>query len=130
MLVIARALVVPSRIITHDGPFGGLAPAIVKEIMDALMSPRGKVAMIIVEHHGETMISIVHRTYVLVNGQRHKAPSGRWNRTRPCGSGCWGWWMPRWWGDRCARLASVPHPRIRLRYAGRGATSPRTRHRR
>jgi len=69
MLSIARALVVPSRIILLDEPFEGLAPAIVKEVMDALVSLRGKVAMIIVEHHAETVLPIVDRTYVLVNGQ-------------------------------------------------------------
>jgi branched-chain amino acid transport system ATP-binding protein len=69
MLAIARALVVPSRIILLDEPFEGLAPAIVKEVMDALVSLRGKVAMIIVEHHAETVLPIVDRTYVLVNGQ-------------------------------------------------------------
>jgi len=37
--------------------------------MDALVSLRGKVAMIIVEHHAETVLPIVDRTYVLVNGQ-------------------------------------------------------------
>jgi ABC-type branched-subunit amino acid transport system ATPase component/ABC-type branched-subunit amino acid transport system permease subunit len=69
MLAIARALVVPSRIILLDEPFEGLAPAIVKEVMDALVSLRGKVAMIIVEHHAESVLPIVDRTYVLVNGQ-------------------------------------------------------------
>jgi branched-chain amino acid transport system ATP-binding protein len=69
MLAIARALVVPSRIILLDEPFEGLAPAIVKEVMDVLVSLRGKVAMIIVEHHAETVLPIVDRTYVLVNGQ-------------------------------------------------------------
>jgi ABC-type branched-subunit amino acid transport system ATPase component len=69
MLAIARALVVPSRIILLDEPFEGLAPAVVKEVMDALVSLRGKVAMIIVEHHAETVLPIVDRTYVLVNGQ-------------------------------------------------------------
>ena len=69
MLAIARALVVPSRIILLDEPFEGLAPSIVKEVMDALVSLRGKVAMIIVEHHAETVLPIVDRTYVLVNGQ-------------------------------------------------------------
>ncbi len=69
MLAIARALVVPSRIILLDEPFEGLAPAVVKEVMDALVSLRGKVAMIIVEHHAETVLPIVDRVYVLVNGQ-------------------------------------------------------------
>ena len=69
MLAIARALVVPAKLILLDEPFEGLAPTIVKEVMDALARLRGKVAMVIVEHHTETVLPLVDRAYVLVNGQ-------------------------------------------------------------
>ena len=69
MLAIARALVMPARVILLDEPFEGLAPAIVKEVMDALAKLRGKVAMVIVEHHAETVLPLVDRAYVLVNGR-------------------------------------------------------------
>jgi ABC-type branched-subunit amino acid transport system ATPase component len=69
MLAIARALTVPARVILLDEPFEGLAPSIVQEVMDALVRLRGRVAMIIVEHHAETVLPIVDRAYVLVNGQ-------------------------------------------------------------
>ncbi len=69
MLAIARALTVPSRLILLDEPFEGLAPTVVQEVMDALVRLRGRVAMIIVEHHAETVLPIVDRAYVLVNGQ-------------------------------------------------------------
>ena len=69
MVAIARTLVAPSRLILLDEPFEGLAPAVVKEVLDALAKLRGKVAMVIVEHHAETVLSIVDRAYVLVNGQ-------------------------------------------------------------
>jgi len=69
MLAIARALTVPSKLILLDEPFEGLAPAVVQEVMDALVRLRGRVAMIIVEHHAETVLPIVDRAYVLVNGQ-------------------------------------------------------------
>ena len=69
MLAIARALMVPARLILLDEPFEGLAPAIVKEVMDALVRLRGRVAMLIVEHHAETVLPMVDRAYVLVNGQ-------------------------------------------------------------
>ena len=69
MLAIARALMVPARVILLDEPFEGLAPAIVTEVMDALVRLRGKVAMVIVEHHAETVLPITDRAYVLVNGQ-------------------------------------------------------------
>jgi ABC-type branched-subunit amino acid transport system ATPase component/ABC-type branched-subunit amino acid transport system permease subunit len=69
MLAIARALMVPARVILLDEPFEGLAPAIVKEVMDALVRLRGRVSMVIVEHHAETVLPIVDRAYVLVNGR-------------------------------------------------------------
>ena len=69
MLAIARALMVPAKLILLDEPFEGLAPAIVQEVMAALVRLRGKVAMVIVEHHAETVLPIVDRAYVLVNGQ-------------------------------------------------------------
>lgn len=69
MLAIARALMVPAKLILLDEPFEGLAPTIVKEVMDALVQLRGKVAMVIVEHHAESVLPLVDRAYVLVNGQ-------------------------------------------------------------
>ncbi len=68
MVAIARSLVVPSKLILLDEPFEGLAPAVVKEVMEALLKLRGRVAMVIVEHHAETVLPIVDRAYVLVNG--------------------------------------------------------------
>ncbi len=69
MLAIARALMVPAKLILLDEPFEGLAPTVVKEVMDALAQLRGRVAMVIVEHHAETVLPLVDRAYVLVNGQ-------------------------------------------------------------
>jgi len=68
MVAIARALMVPSKLILLDEPFEGLAPAVVNEVMEALLKLRGKVAMVIVEHHAETVLPIADRAYVLVNG--------------------------------------------------------------
>ena len=39
-----------------------------QEVTQALVRLRGRVAMVIVEHHAETVLSIVDRAYVLVNG--------------------------------------------------------------
>jgi branched-chain amino acid transport system ATP-binding protein len=69
MLAIARALMVPAKLILLDEPFEGLAPTIVKEVMDALAQLRGRVAMVIVEHHAESVLPLVDRAYVLVNGR-------------------------------------------------------------
>lgn len=69
MVAIARALVAPSRLILLDEPFEGLAPAIVNEVMAAIMKLRGKVAMILVEHHAQQVLSLADRAIVLVNGK-------------------------------------------------------------
>ncbi|MGH7152437.1 MAG: ATP-binding cassette domain-containing protein, partial [Acetobacteraceae bacterium] len=69
MVAIARALMVPARLVLLDEPFEGLAPAIVQEVVGALVKLRGRVGMVIVEHHAESVLPIVDRAYVLVNGQ-------------------------------------------------------------
>jgi branched-chain amino acid transport system ATP-binding protein len=69
MVAIARALMVPSKVILLDEPFEGLAPAIVQEVMDALVRLRSRASLIIVEHHAETVLPIADRVCVLVNGR-------------------------------------------------------------
>ena len=69
MVAIARSLVVPSKLILLDEPFEGLAPAVVNEVMESLVKLRGKVAMVLVEHHAEMVLPIADRAYVLVNGR-------------------------------------------------------------
>ncbi|VTU36513.1 Ribose import ATP-binding protein RbsA [Variovorax sp. PBS-H4] len=69
MVAIARALVAPARLILLDEPFEGLAPAVVNEVMAAILKLRGRVAMVLVEHHAEQVLSIVDRACVLVNGK-------------------------------------------------------------
>ncbi len=68
MVAIARALMVPSRVILLDEPFEGLAPAVVQEVMEAVVRLRGRASLVIVEHHAEMVLPIVDRAYVLVNG--------------------------------------------------------------
>jgi ABC-type branched-subunit amino acid transport system ATPase component len=69
MVAIGRALVAPSRLILLDEPFEGLAPAIVNEVMAAILKLRGRVAMVLVEHHAEQVLAIVDRAVVLVSGR-------------------------------------------------------------
>lgn len=68
MVAIARALMVPSRLILLDEPFEGLAPAVVNEVMHAVVQLRGRASLVIVEHHAESVLPISDRAYVLVNG--------------------------------------------------------------
>ncbi|HSU04541.1 MAG TPA: branched-chain amino acid ABC transporter ATP-binding protein/permease, partial [Acetobacteraceae bacterium] len=56
MVSIARALMMPSKLVLLDEPFEGLAPAIVHEVMGALVKLRGRVSMVIVEHHAESVL--------------------------------------------------------------------------
>ncbi|OSZ74722.1 branched-chain amino acid ABC transporter ATP-binding protein/permease [Hydrogenophaga sp. IBVHS1] len=69
MVAIARSLLTPSRLILLDEPFEGLAPAVINEVMAAVQKLRGRVAMVLVEHHAEQVLSIVDRAVVLVNGK-------------------------------------------------------------
>jgi branched-chain amino acid transport system ATP-binding protein len=69
MVAIARALLAPSRILLLDEPFEGLAPAVVDEVLAAIRKLRGRVAMVLVEHHAEQVLSVADRAYVLVNGR-------------------------------------------------------------
>jgi len=69
MVAIARALMVPSRLILLDEPFEGLAPAVVQEVRDAVGRLSTRASMVIVEHHAESVLAMADRAYVLVNGR-------------------------------------------------------------
>jgi ABC-type branched-subunit amino acid transport system ATPase component len=69
MVAIARALMVPSKVILLDEPFEGLAPAVVNEVMDAVVKLRSHASLVIVEHNAESVLAIADRAYVLVNGR-------------------------------------------------------------
>jgi ABC-type branched-subunit amino acid transport system ATPase component/ABC-type branched-subunit amino acid transport system permease subunit len=69
MVAIARALMVPGKVILLDEPFEGLAPAVVHEVMEAVVQLSTRASLVIVEHHAESVLSIADRAYVLVNGR-------------------------------------------------------------
>ena len=69
MGAIARALMAPSRLLLLDEPFEGLAPSVVAQLTEALAKLRGRMAILLVEHHAETVLPLVDRAYVLVNGR-------------------------------------------------------------
>jgi branched-chain amino acid transport system ATP-binding protein len=68
MVAIARALVIPSRVILLDEPFEGLAPSIVNEIMTAIIELRSRASLIIVEHDAGAILQVADRAYIIVNG--------------------------------------------------------------
>lgn len=69
MVAIARALMVPSRLILLDEPFEGMAPAVVQEVREAVAKLTSRASLVIVEHHAESVLSMADRAYVLVNGR-------------------------------------------------------------
>ncbi len=69
MGAIARALMAPSRLLLLDEPFEGLAPSVVAQLIEALLKLRERMAILLVEHHAETVLPLVDRAYVLVNGR-------------------------------------------------------------
>jgi ABC-type branched-subunit amino acid transport system ATPase component/ABC-type branched-subunit amino acid transport system permease subunit len=68
MVAIARALMTPCRVILLDEPFEGLAPAVVDDIMNAIVRLRSRSSLIIVEHDADAILQIADRAYILVNG--------------------------------------------------------------
>ncbi|MDR3096856.1 MAG: ATP-binding cassette domain-containing protein [Paraburkholderia sp.] len=69
MVAIARALMAPAKAILLDEPFEGLAPAVVQEVLDAVVKLRERASVVIVEHQADMVLPIAERAYVLVNGR-------------------------------------------------------------
>ena len=69
MVSIARALMVPTRLILLDEPFEGLAPTVVQEVREAVAKLTTRVSLVIVDHHAESVLAMADRAYVLVNGR-------------------------------------------------------------
>lgn len=68
MVAISRVLMAPSRLILLDEPFEGLAPAVVDDIMAAIVKLRARASLVIVEHDASAILDMADRAYVLVNG--------------------------------------------------------------
>lgn len=69
MLAIARALIRDARLILLDEPFEGLAPLIVRDLLDVcrFLAEEGR-TIIIVEQNVAAALSLARRCYVLNNG--------------------------------------------------------------
>jgi branched-chain amino acid transport system ATP-binding protein len=69
MVAVARVLMAPSRLILLDEPFEGLAPAVVDDIMAAIIKLRDRASLVIVEHDASAILDVADRAYLLVNGR-------------------------------------------------------------
>jgi branched-chain amino acid transport system ATP-binding protein len=69
MLAIARALMAPTRLILLDEPLEGLAPAIVAEVMHAIVRLRERASILLVEQKVDLVLQIADRAYIMVNGE-------------------------------------------------------------
>ncbi len=68
MVAVARALSGHVRVLLLDEPFEGLAPAVVEELFEAFDKLRSEVAMVIVEHNLDLVLSLANHAYVLERG--------------------------------------------------------------
>ncbi|MBO1110618.1 branched-chain amino acid ABC transporter ATP-binding protein/permease [Bordetella petrii] len=69
MLAIARALMAPADLILLDEPFEGLAPAIVTEVLEAVIQLRERASILLVEQRIDLALQVVDRAYIMVNGR-------------------------------------------------------------
>ena len=70
MLALARGLMIDPKVLLLDEPSLGLAPKIVKEVFEKIgeINRRHGTAIMVVEHNIKSILSIVHRAYVMDRG--------------------------------------------------------------
>lgn len=77
MVAIARALSGNVKLLLMDEPFEGLSPAMVEEVFKSIEQLRKEVAILIIEHHLDLVLSLADSAYVLDRGQvSHHGPAG------------------------------------------------------
>jgi ABC-type branched-subunit amino acid transport system ATPase component len=64
------------RVLLLDEPFEGLAPTVVEELFEAFDRLRGELAIVIVEHNLDLVLTLAERAYVLERGSVvHEGPA-------------------------------------------------------
>ena len=70
MVAVGRALMTNPKLLMLDEPSLGIAPRLVRDIMDALAEiNRGGVAVFLVEQNVQAALGLAHRAYVLESGR-------------------------------------------------------------
>ncbi|MFI1533126.1 ABC transporter ATP-binding protein [Streptomyces anandii] len=84
MLAIGRAMVAGPRLIMLDEPSMGLAPLVVAQVMDAIVSiNRAGTSVLLIEQNARAALKIAHRGYVIESGRVTVAGSAAGLRADP-----------------------------------------------
>ena len=85
MLAIARALMARPRLLLLDEPSLGLAPLIVRQIIDAIraLNKDDGLTVFLVEQNAFHALKLAHRAYVMVNGRITLSGTGQELLQRP-----------------------------------------------
>lgn len=88
MVAIARALLLQPDLLVLDEPSTGLAPKIIKDIVDVLQKLRSAgMSMLLVEQNVAMAAQLTDRAYVLSLGRIvHEVAAGAWDRTLEAGT--------------------------------------------
>ncbi|MDA2936481.1 ABC transporter ATP-binding protein [Patescibacteria group bacterium AH-259-L05] len=71
MVALARGLMINPKVLLLDEPSLGLAPKIVAQVFDKIITinQRHKTAILVVEHNITSLLNIAHRAYILDKGK-------------------------------------------------------------
>jgi branched-chain amino acid transport system ATP-binding protein len=82
MLAIGRALMLGPHVLMLDEPTQGLAPVVVRQVLEALQSLRGRYTMIVIEQNRAFLDALVEQTFTMQGGQLSDAPTQSMRQTQ------------------------------------------------